>query len=114
MFPEHIQISLEALIGVVFLVVIPILLFWWRLHNLTLEIRDMHHAPDEHGFGTTRTNELLAIHMENEEEMQRKTLDALKYLTHTIRELTHYVRWMSEQQTEKKPPPFVRNGKPPS
>lgn len=113
MLPEYIQISFGALVGLVLGVIIPTLLYWWRLHYLTTQLHDMHKSPDEHGFGTASTNKMLEEHMDHEEEMQRKTLDALKYLTHTIRELSHYVRWLAEQQVGKKPPPFVRNGKEP-
>jgi len=88
--------------------VIPVLLFIWKMASMIKRTHDMHHAPDEHGFGTETTNKLLLQHMEEESEMHRESLDSLKLLRHTIRELSHYTRWAAEQSVGKKPPPYVR------
>ncbi len=104
----HIEIG--TLIGICFAFIIPTVLFWWRLHYVVRSTHEMHKEPDEHGFGSETTNTLLLQHMKEEAEQHRESIDATKRLTHTIRELSHYVRWMSQQQTGKAPPPYVRNG----
>ena len=72
----------------------------------------MHMEPDKYGFGTGSTNSLLSQHMDDEKEMHAQSIETMKYLTHTIRELSHYVRWLSKHQAGKSPPPYVRNGDP--
>ncbi len=106
----HLVVDLEILVGTVMAIIVPTLLFWWRLHGMAKRNLDMHLDPDNHGFGTTTTNGLLSQHMADEQDMHAESLAATKYLTHTIRELSHYVRWMAKEQMGKSPPPFVRNG----
>jgi len=60
----------------------------------------MHKDPDKFGFGTHKTNELLT----EQATQHRSAIDAL---TNTMKELTHYIRWATEQTTGKAPPPYV-------
>jgi len=107
-----VEVEPGYIIALIIGVVIPTLLFWWRLHGMTKHTRDMHLDPDEHGFGTNQTNQLLSQHMDDEMEMHREEMSAVKSLNYTIRELSHYIQWMAKQQTGKTPPPYVRGNKP--
>jgi len=102
--------TVGAIFGVVAGVIIPTVLFFWRLHYVAKRTHDMHLDPDKHGFGTETTNKLLIKHMDDETEMHRESMLATKELRHTIAELTHYVRWMGKTANGKSPPPYVRNG----
>jgi hypothetical protein len=78
-------------------------------HGLAKKTLDMHKDPEDHGFGTNRTNALLSQHMDDEMEMHRQGLKATASLQRTIRELTHYVRWSAKQRSGEEPPPFIDN-----
>lgn len=68
----------------------------WAVHMtiVTLKQRDdlrilveMHRKPDDHGFGTTRTNRIIEDN------------------TRAMQALTHYIQWLVKQQTGTMPPP---------
>ena len=102
-----IHVGVEMLLWMLAGVVVPTILFLWRLHTMNKRTLDMHLAPDDHGFGTRHTNALLDQHMKDELEMHSQSIVAMDKLTHVIGELSYYVRWMGTQQTGKKPPPYV-------
>ena len=97
-------------VGIITAIVIPVLFFVWRIGAMIKKTHDMHHDPDTHGFGTETTNKLLLQHMKEESEMHRESIDSVKELRHTIRELSHYVRWSAKERIGKAPPPYIRNG----
>lgn len=83
---------------------VPVALAWsaWVTHTLkeitrtNEELVDMHKAPDQYGFGTGKTNVLISdFHT------------SLVNNTRAIKGLTHYIRWLAEQQTGKKSPPPI-------
>ena len=105
--------SLEVVIAAIISILVPILLWCWKVSSSQSiliksldELTEMH-LDESSVFSTARTNELLEQHMHQEEGMHRATVEVLKDLNRTIKELTHYIRWSTEQTTKKKPPPFV-------
>ena len=64
-----------------------------RIDMVSAQLLQMHQNPDEHNFGTERTNKLIE--------------DSVKEQTSLMRQLVHYARWYVEATTGKKPPPFV-------
>lgn len=100
----------EIQLGIITAILVPVLLFVWRLSAMVKKTYEMHHDPDEHGFGTETTNTLLLQHMKEETDMHQESIASTKELRHTIRELSHYVRWAAKERTGKTPPPYVRNG----
>jgi len=95
--------------GVVTVLLIPTLLWLWSMHHKIKCTYEMHLEPDEYGFGTKFTNELLEKHMEDEVKMHHENLAVTRDLKHAIRELSHYARWAAKQQTGKEPPPYTRD-----
>lgn len=64
----------------------------WLMMNVkrdTSELVKMHRKPDEYGFGTGVTNDII---QENTRAMQA---------------LVHYIRWLAEKQTGEIPPPPI-------
>jgi len=102
--------TIETLFGVIAGVIIPTILFFWRLHYVSKRTHDMHLEPDKFGFGTAKTNELLIRHMDEEVTMHRESILATRELRDTIAELTHYVRWLHKSTNGKSAPPYVRSG----
>lgn len=110
----HIVVTPEALWGFILSVGVPTLLFWWRLHALARKSVGMLTHPENHGIGTKGTNALLDQHMRDEADMHRESIASMKYLTHTIRELSYYIRWLGRQQLGKDIPPYIRNSDDPT
>lgn len=93
-------VSLQWLIGIV---MIPgggaLLSILWLLriirseqksqHAAILELIEMHRTPDDHGFGTKATNEMVAS------------------IERTQKALIHYVEWAVTKMTGESPPPYV-------
>ncbi len=104
----EVMVSLDLVIGLIAGVLIPLVLFFWRIHHITTRTHEMHVNPDDFGFGTGETNQLLAKHMKDEEEMHRVAISTSKRLDYTIKELTHYIRWGYREQHGKEAPPYVR------
>lgn len=65
------------------------------------------HLDEDSVFSTTKTNDLLERHMRQEEDMHQANVLAIKELNRTIKELTHYVKWLTSQTVDKSAPPFV-------
>ena len=105
-----VMVSLDLVVGLIAGVLIPLVLFFWRIHHITTRTHEMHVNPDKHGFGSGKTNELILKHMNKEEEMHRSQLTATKRLDYTIKELTHYIRWGYRTQNGVEAPPFIRDG----
>ncbi len=53
----------------------------------TDKLLEMHHAPDDHGFGTRQLTEIM------------------RDLRAAMIEMAHYTRWTAENLTGKSPPP---------
>lgn len=104
---EQVTLSIEFLFGILLGIFVPLLLWAWKMFSMTKRIEKMHEEPDEHGFGTVYTNQLLAEHMEKETESHRESISATKSLAYAIKELAHYIQWMGAQTTGKTPPPPV-------
>ncbi len=103
---QHINWWLTAVtIGLV-----PTLIWAWRVHATVKDTHKMHLNPDKYGFGTAKTNAMLAQHMTDELDMLNESLIVTRDVKHAIKELSHYARWAAKQQTGKEPPPYVRNG----
>jgi hypothetical protein len=90
---DEITVSLEVAIGVVLGVIVPVLLYFWRMHSLA---------------SNHKTS--LSDHIEKEEKFLEESLEETKKVKYAIRELSHFSKWLAEMQTGKKPPPYVRNG----
>jgi len=106
----NVMVSLDLVVGVIVGVLIPLVLFFWRIHHITTRTHEMHTNPDDYGFGSGKTNELIVEHMGKEEEMHRTAITATKRLDYTIKELTHYIRWGYKMQNHgKDAPPFIRD-----
>ena len=58
-------------------------------HKAIIELLQMHHEADKHGFGTETTNEML-----------RQT-------NRTLRDVVYYMKWGVEKMTGESPPPPV-------
>jgi hypothetical protein len=104
----EITLSIDAIIGLLIGIVIPTILFFWRMHYISKKVHDMHVSPDDHGFGTQRTNALLIQHMDDEAEMHRESIHVTKRLDYTIKELSHYIQWGYKQVHGREAPPYVR------
>lgn len=63
-----------------------------RIREENSELLKMHKKPDEYGFGTAQQNIIITDN------------------TRAMRELAHYIRWMTKHQTGEEPPPFVSHG----
>ncbi len=106
-------ISLELMFGTFLGIVVPGLFWAWRVsasqrsHGERLKELTLMHLDEDSVFSTKRTNELLEKHMRQEENIHRSNTEALNALNRTIAELTHYIRWLTSEQTGKKAPPFV-------
>ena len=61
-------------------------------HKDIVELLQMHHEADKHGFGTKGTNEMVAS------------------IERTQKALIHYIRWGVEKMTGEVPPPPVDGG----
>ena len=105
----EVMVSLDLVIGIIAGVLIPLVLFFWRIHHITTRTHDMHVEPDKYGFGTGETNKLIVAHMLKEEDMHRGSIAATKRLDYTIKELTHYIRWGYRTQNGHEAPPFIRD-----
>lgn len=104
------SVSMDTVIGLIIGVIIPIMFWGLRLFWMAKHSHKIHANPDDHGFGTGGTNELLRTLIDNQNEIHIDHMSANKSLRYTIRELSHYVRWDATQRTGKTPPPYVRNG----
>ena len=62
----------------------------------------MHKKPDDHGFGTGLTNEAL-------KKSHEKLLDCLSANTRVLASVSHYLKWLAEQQTGQIPSPPMRD-----
>lgn len=90
---DDITVSLELAIGVLLGFIIPILLYFWRMHRLAIE----HKVT-------------LEEHIQREEGFLDQTVTETSKVKYAVRELSHYMKWIAEEQTGKRPPPYVRNG----
>ena len=58
-----------------------------RTSTRLARLEHMHDNPEEFGFGTSRTNQLIEDN------------------TRAMQALTHYIRWVIENQSGERPPP---------
>ncbi len=107
------EISLEAIFGVIVGIFVPSLLWAWSVSasqkkTLTnLKDLTLMHLDEDSVFSTKKTNQLLEEYIRQGESMHRDTLDVLQALNRTISELTYYIRWSTSQQLGKEAPPYV-------
>lgn len=107
------EISLDGLIGMVIGILVPILLWCWRVSanqkKVIVAIDDLTdmHLDENSVFSTKETNRMLADYMQHEKTTQINTVNSLNALNRAITELTYYIRWSTKQTTGQTPPPFV-------
>ena len=65
-----------------------------NIQVLAAELIQMHKHPDEHEFGTKKTNEMLE--------------GCVKEQTLLLQQMVHYLQWYIEESTGKTPPPFIQ------
>jgi hypothetical protein len=105
--------SLQELTGTILAIVVPALLWCWRVSanqkacQQSIDALTDLHFDEDSVFSTKQTNRLLDEHIRAEKDMHRSMEGAISALNSTIRELTHYIRWQTTQTTGKKPPPFI-------
>ena len=58
-------------------------------HRKASKLLIMHENPDSYGFGSDRSNSLM------------------KENTRALNQLIHFTKWAVEEQTGKKPPPYI-------
>jgi hypothetical protein len=102
----EVTISIGLALTVMLGMVLPIVLYFWKVHNM---VSDNHKKLNE-GLGHKATHTLLNKHMEEEENYHIENLQETKEIKHAIRELSHYSRWLAKHQSGETPPPYVRNG----
>jgi hypothetical protein len=105
---DQIIISGQFAIGLLLGVAIPALLWAMRLFYLVKQTRDMHLEPDKYGFGSAGLSLQVATAMATQKEQHREYIDGMKALRYAFKELSHFMRWMVQQQTGKEPPPYIR------
>jgi len=105
---DGITISTDMLIGLFMGVAVPLLIFGLRMYTLVKQTRDMHLAPDEHGFGSGEIKALMEEHFSEEETFHREYVNSIKALRYAMKELTHFTKWSVTERTGKEPPPYVR------
>jgi len=91
--------ELEWIIGAVTAILLPTLIWCWRLHGMVKRTLEMHMDPDKHGFGTQKTNDLLEKNMMNGREMHQASIHALQSLDATIDRLGTFIEKLIEVQT---------------
>ncbi len=96
------------IIGTMVAVGVPMLFWAWRLTVMVAELLKMHKSPDDHGFGTEATNELLRVQQTESVRMHSEHINSTKTLTHAMRELTHYIQVAYRNQNGKDAPVYVR------
>jgi len=84
---ENMTISIEAMVVVVSVIVIPLLIWGLNMHSKINTLVD-------------QTVLMSNAHSENTR--------AIQGLTYAVKELSHYMLWLGEQQTGKKPSPPLR------
>lgn len=90
---DEITVRLDVAITILLGVIIPMLLYFWRMHRLA-----------------SNHDENLSKHIQDEETIMKESLEEMKKIKYGIREISHYSRWLAEKQTGKRPPPYIRNG----
>ncbi len=58
-----------------------------RTASRLVRLEEIYDNPEDHGFGTSRTNQLIEDN------------------TRAMQALTHYIRWFIQHQTGEQPPP---------
>ena len=102
----EVTISLGLALTIVLGIIVPVILYFWRMHNMVSH----NHKKLAEGQGHRLTQTILKNHMEEEEMYHRENLQETREIKHAIRELSHYSRWLAKHQTGEHPPPYVRNG----
>ena len=105
---ESLTISAELALGILLGIIIPLVLWGIKMYSMTKQNLDMHLDPEEYGFGTTKTNQLLAEHNEQETMTHIEAIQTTRSLNMAINELTHYIKWLGEHSIGKNPPPPLR------
>ncbi len=84
---ENMTISIEAMVVVITVIVIPLVVWGLTMHSKLNTL-------------VTETIVMSDAHSENTR--------AIQGLTYAVKELSHYMLWLGEQQTGKKPSPPIR------
>lgn len=103
------QMENMEVIGLMAAIGVPALFWAWRQSVMVAELLRMHKRPDDHGFGTERTNSLLRTQQAAQSTMHTEYINTTKTLTHAMKELTHYIIIAYRNQNGgKDPAPYVR------
>ncbi len=85
--------------GILLAIAIPLISWgvWlsWTVQRASVKVvilENMHNNADQYGFGTGKTNTLIATN------------------TRAMNDLTHYIRWSIKESTGKEPPPPLPGG----
>lgn len=109
---SEVTISMDLLLGVVLGIFLPTLVWGIKMLSLSLQLRDMHLEPEEHGFGTSELHTALKEHLEADSAFHREYINSNKALRYAIKEMAHFMRWQAKERTGKEPPPYVRKLEP--
>lgn len=101
------HLEVETMFGIVIGVGIPTLLWSWKMFAMVKEMLAMHQIPDKYGFGTGDTNSLIAEQTAMLSKMHNEREEILRNLTTAIRELSHFMEWVSKEQLGGSPPPYI-------
>lgn len=100
-----VTVELLKLVSIVGGVVIPLYLWGYNISNRQKKILEMLENPEKYGLGNSNMEVLLESHAKNTEDIFRMHTDAVKELASSIKALTYYTKWQTEQLTGKKAPP---------
>jgi hypothetical protein len=94
------EVSSAMMWGIISVVGVPVLLWGARVYWMTKRCLDGHGD----------TNKLVVTLTGSQQTIHRENMSSARSTRYALRELSHYVRWDTEQRTGKKPPPYVANG----
>ena len=109
---SEITISMDLLLGILLGILLPTLAWGIKMLSLSLQLRNMHLEPDEHGFGSSNLETALTEHLRNDVSFHQDYINSNKALRYAINEMAHFMRWMAKERTGKEPPPYVRDVEP--
>lgn len=81
------ELSNEMVFGIVTAVVIPLVIWGYKMFAMLKTLLVMHEDPDKYEFGTTATNDMLR---ETNDELTKATAEQ----TRQLKELVHYTKAM--------------------
>lgn len=103
---ESVTLGIEMAIT---LVIVSVGLAGWEWRKLIVNERNRNQLSDSLKRRDDLQMEMLRKRDKEQAEVMEKMTIALRDLHTGIAELTHYIKWLGEQQTGQKPPPRLSN-----